>query len=313
MNKKCLHISNGDSLTDYLRELDFKGDILTWREMLCEGPTVPFIDSEEFYSIRRNFLNDYYDIRLSDYNLEETIEILNYIDDYNEIYLWFEYDLFCHINLIAVISLLHQKEINKPLYLICSGRVKVEKDLKGIPELSPAQLTAHYKNRILLTKEDISLAVALWRTYCGKDHNIFKPYITQNSNFKYLTNCLKAHLKRFPNQKTGLCTIEENILKLINEKDIKSEHHLLGYCLNYQGYYGFGDIQFRRMVSNLSDFFNTSDDKLQLTRKGHEALLGEHNFSKEIDNTIVFGGIKRNNYQFSIAENKLIKTTPNVN
>ena len=66
-------------------------------------------------------------------------------------------------------------------------------------------------------------------------------------------------------------------------------------------------------MSNLSDFYNTSDDKLKLTRKGHEALLGEHNFSKEIDNTIVFGGIKRNNYQFSIAENKLIKTTPNVN
>lgn len=312
MNKNCLHITNGDSLTDYLRELDFKDDILTWREMLCEGPTVPLIDSEEFYNTRRNFLNEYYDILPSDYNLEETIALLSNIDDYNEINLWFEFDLFCHINLIAVISLLHQKEINKPLYLICSGRVDGEKDLKGLPELSPAQINTHYKNRILLTKEDIDLAIALWRTYCGKDHNIFKPYITQNSSFKYLTNCLKAHLKRFPDQKTGLCTIEENILKLINDKDIKSEHHLLGYCLNYQGFYGFGDTQFRRMVSKLSNFFQQTNGKLQLTREGHEALLGEHNFSKEVGNTIAFGGVERNDFQFSIAENKLIKTISNV-
>ncbi len=48
--------------------------------------------------------------------------------------------LFCHINLIAVISLLHQKEINLPLYLVCSGRIEGEKNLKGLAELTPEQL-----------------------------------------------------------------------------------------------------------------------------------------------------------------------------
>ncbi len=313
MKKSCLHITNGDSLTEYLRELDFEDDILTWREMLCEGPTLPLIDSDEFYDTRKSFLNACYDINPADYNLKESIAILSNSDSYDEINLWFEYDLFCHINVIAVISLLHQKEINKPLYLICSGRVEGEKDLKGLPELTPSQLNQHYKNRIRLTQEDKELAVALWRTYCGKDHNIFKPYITQNSSFKYLTNCLKAHLKRFPNQKTGLCAIEENILKLIKENEIKSMHHLIGYCLNYQGYYGFGDTQFRRMVDNLSEFYNISDNGVQLTRKGHEALIGEHNFSKEINNSIRFGGINRKEYQFSTTENKLIKTVSYVN
>ncbi|WP_299116784.1 DUF1835 domain-containing protein [uncultured Winogradskyella sp.] len=313
MTKTALHITNGDSLTNYLRELDFKEDILTWREMLSEGPTVPLIDSEAFYNTRKSFLAEYYDVNPIDYNLSESIAILDNVEAYKEINLWFEYDLFCHINLIAVISLLHQKEINKPLYLICSGRVEGEKDLKGLPELSSEELEEHYQNRVLLTQDDIDLAITLWRTYCGKDHNIFKPYITKNSNFKYLTNCLKAHLERFPNQKTGLCAIEENILKLIKEKDIKSEHHLLGYCLNYQGYYGFGDIQFQRMVNKLTDFFKATDKKLILTRKGHEALLGEHNLATEINNNIIYGGISRLDYQFSTTENKLIKTVSHVN
>ncbi|TCK69272.1 uncharacterized protein DUF1835 [Winogradskyella wandonensis] len=313
MSVKRLHITNGDSLTDYLRELDYKDDILTWREMLCEGPTVPLIDSEEFYNTRKSFLNTYYNIPESDYNLKAELSILDDATTYDEINLWFEYDLFCHINLIAVISLLHQKEINKPLYLICSGRIEGEKELKGLSELTPAQLKHHYKTKIKLKASDIDLAVALWRTYCGKDHNIFKPYILENSSFKYLTNCLKAHIERFPKQKTGLCSIEENILKLIKNKDIKSKHHLLGNCLNHQGYYGFGDIQYSRMIDKLSDFYEVSEDGLKLNRKGYDALLGEHNFASEVMNALDFGGVSRLDYQFSTSENKLIKTVNHVN
>ena len=134
---KVLNITNGDSLTNYLLELKYTGDFLTWREMLCEGPTVPLIDSEEFYHIRESFLSSTYDIAISDYNFEDQVKLLDNVDDYDEIHLWFEYDLFCHINLIACISTLHQKEIQKPIYLICSGWIDGEKNLKGLPDLSP--------------------------------------------------------------------------------------------------------------------------------------------------------------------------------
>ena len=49
MSDKILHITNGNSLTDYLRELNFTDDILTWQEMLCEGPTAEQIDTEHFF------------------------------------------------------------------------------------------------------------------------------------------------------------------------------------------------------------------------------------------------------------------------
>jgi len=312
MSKKILHITNGDALTDYLRELNYTHDILTWREMLCEGPTIPAFN-DEFFSIRRQFLETYYNVEDNEYNLQKDLEILDNIEQYTEIILWFEYDLFCHINMIGVISLLHQKEIKKPLYLVCSGRIKGEKNLKGLGELSPNQLDEHYHNKVQLTEEDKALAIALWRTYCGKDHNVLKPYITKTSSFKYLSNCLKAHLKRFPNQKTGLSSIEENILNIIKDQDIKSKHHLLGYCLNYQGFYGFGDTQFSRVIDKLSPFFNIEEESLTLNRKGHEALLGQHNFASEIKNDIMFGGLSRMEYQFSSTENKLVKTVFNAN
>jgi Domain of unknown function (DUF1835) len=313
MKKKILHITNGNSLTDYLRELDFKDDILTWQEMLCEGPTIPAIASQEFFRLRSEFLKSYYDIEVDTVELEKELSKLNQAELYTEIHLWFEYDLFCHINLIGVINLLHQKEINKPLYLICSGRVEGEKNLKGLAELSPEQLQNHYDQRVLLNDSDKELAIALWRTYCGTDHNIIKPYIVNKSNFKYLTNCLKAHLKRFPHQKSGLSVLEDNILRLIRDNEIKSRHHLLGYSLNYQGYYGYGDLQHRRLIDKLSIFFDETDTGIKLNRAGYEALLRKKNYSSEVGNNMIYGGVQRLEYQFSVDENKLIKTILHAN
>jgi len=313
MGKQILHITNGSVLTEYLRELDFEDDILTWQEMLCEGPTIPAIASDEFFKIRHKFLQEYYDIEVDNDELKSELSKLDNPDKYAEIYLWFEYDLFCHINLLGVINLLHQKNINRPLYLICSGRVEGEKNLKGLAELSAEQLLDHYHKRIFLTNDDKELCIALWRTYCGKDHNILKPYIVTKSSFKYMTNCLKAHLKRFPHQKSGLSVIEDNILRIIRDNDVKSLHHLLGYSLNYQGYYGFGDTQLRRIIDKLSLFYDTSETGVVLNRKGHEALLRQHNFASEVNNDMTYGGIERMEFQFSVEQNKLVKTIMHVN
>jgi hypothetical protein len=310
--KKTLHITNGNALTDVLNELEIKGDIFTWQEMLCEGPTIAHIDSDEFIDVRKQFLSKFYAIEINESELRKELNKLNSVEDYKEIILWFEYDLFCHINLLGVMTLLHQKQINLPLYLVCSGRIEGEKSLKGLTELSQEQLLKHYDDRVKLTNKDIDLAITLWRTYCGKDHNLFKRYIVQESSFKYLSNCLKAHLKRFPDFKSGLGVLEQNILEIVRDNDIKSKHHLLGYILNYQGFYGFSDLQFERMIQQLSLFFDENENGLKLNRKGHEALVKLHNFSSEINNNMTYGGVNRLDFQFNKNENKLVKTNINV-
>ena len=312
MGTNPLHITNGSSLTNILKDLDFTGDILTWEEMLCEGPTISNIDSDEFLNLRASFLNTYYDIDLNIDEIKEELDRLNHIENYSDIILWFGYDLFCHINMIAVIALLHHKKVNLPIYLVCSGRIEGEKSLKDLSELSENQLRDHFKDKIKLTADDIDLAISIWDIYCGKDHNLLKPYIVKSSNFKYLSNCLKAHLERFPDSKSGLNVLETNILEIIKEKEIKSKNHLLGYALNYQGYYGYGDLQFDRIIKLLSIFITENNDLITLNRKGHEALLGQQNFSAEINDTIQFGGVNKLDFHFSKKQNKLIKTILNA-
>jgi hypothetical protein len=313
MGKKTLHITNGSSLTSYLKDLNIDGVFVTWHEMLCEGPTVEKIDTHEFVEVRRAFLNKFYDIDIDEFAFHKELEIFDDVDAFSEIILWFEYDLFCHINLIAVISLLQQKNVKLPLFLVCCGRIKGKSDFKGLSELNENQLLSHYKNKVLLNQEDIQLACSLWNIYCGDDHNLIKDYITKPSSFIYLSSCLKAHLKRFPDSKNGLCRLEKHILEIVKDNYIKSKHHLLGYILNYQGYYGYGDLQIKRMILNLDVFMIEGDNGLELNRKGHEVLLNQHNFSSEVNNDIQFGGVERLKYQFNKKQNKLIKTIYNAN
>ena len=127
-----------------------------------------------------------------------------------------------------------------------------------------------------------------------------------------MNSCLKAHLKRFPDSKSGLGRLEQHVLETINLNKIKSRNHLLGYLLNYQGYYGYSELQLNRIIDKLAIFFSENGKRIALNRKGHEAILGQHNFATEIDNNLYYGGVNRLDYQFNRKENKLVKTIVNA-
>ena len=313
MSKQQLHITNGSHLTNVLNELNIQGVKLTWQELLCEGPTTEKVGSELFLETRKSFFTQFYNIDLDIEFIKSELDKFNDSENYSEIVLWFEYDLFCHINMIAIISLIQQKKMNLPLHLVCSGRIEGSKNLMGLSELSPEQLLNHYKNKVLLNKEDIDIATTVWGIYCGVDHTLLKPFIVKPSSFKYLSNCLKAHLERFPDSVDGLSILERNILQIIVKQSITSKHHLLGYALNYQGYYGYGDLQLERIINQLSMFYSVTEGEIELNRKGHEALLGHHNFALEIDNDMMYGGVKKIAFQFNKSKNKLVKSILNVN
>lgn len=315
MTYKPLHITNGHSLSNYLFKLGLADETntITWQETLCVGPTVEDLTSIEFIKTRKAFFKSFYDITLSEKEMTSELQKLDDVSEFTDVVLWFEYDLFCHINMVAVISLLEQKGIYLPIHLVCSGRVEGHKELKGLAELTPGDLKSHYETKVKLSVDDIALAKRVWKVYCGQDHNLFLPLIVRPSSFKYLSNCLKAHVKRFPDTRSGLSTLEYNILKLVQENDITSKHHLLGYALHYQGYYGYGDLQLERVIKLLELFFTEEDGELKLNRKGHLALGHQHNYQKEMKNNMVYGGVCCLDFKFDKQQNKLIKTVIHVN
>ncbi|MAM19268.1 MAG: DUF1835 domain-containing protein [Christiangramia sp.] len=306
--KNSLHIVNGDSLAEQMLQLQLPGKTIIWRELLCEGPTEKEINAS-FYKIRKQFLQDTYGISAENYEDRFISEVkkLKDFEDYDNVVLWFEFDLFCHINMLAAISFLTENKAKKPVSLVCSKKLKGEKELQPLSHLNLKELQNHYDQRIELGDDDLEIANLIWELYCGNDPMKLKPKIKTNSNFEYLSSSIRAHIERFPNSVTGINTLERNVLRLIDSHEIKNENHLLGYALQYQGYYGYSDSQMQRLLDKLKIFYEQTEDQIRLTRDGYQALEGKKNFYRDLQNNEFYGGARIFDFLYDSESHRLLK------
>src|SRR6266581_4963758 len=101
-----LHITNGDSVGGTLRETGLPGDILTWRDILHEGPTPAGLSLEQMSQLRAQFLAGRalgpYEEVLADFRSRDTT--LAQFAAHQEVILWFEHDLYDQLQLIQLLD-----------------------------------------------------------------------------------------------------------------------------------------------------------------------------------------------------------------
>lgn len=305
-----LHITNGDSFTQRLKKLQLKGDIITWREMLCEGKTETNVGSESFWKTRFDFLHKNYKVSKSwfvEKTLKEYRSLCNHKQQ-DQIILWFEYDLFCQINMLAVLSWLKTHRRYADISLVCSGNEDETDKLYGLNELSDEQLHELYNNRIHLSQNDIEYADYVWQLYCSDNPIRLENLIDfENYQYNYLADAIQVHLKRFPTIRNGLNEIENKILQISTETKPSSKKALLGTILKEQGYYGFGDTQFQRVINNLKPLFSNFNP-VRLTKKGKEILDGQTSYYAELrDENAYLGGALKYNFLYNTESDRILK------
>jgi len=308
--KSLLHITNGDSFTSRLQSLQFNGDVITWREMLCEGKTLSTVGSESFWKTRFEFLNKNYKVSKSwfiEKTLKEYRSLCNHKQQ-DQIVLWFEYDLFCQINMLAVISWLKTHRRHAEISLVCSGKVEGSDKLYGLNELNDDKLLELYENKKVLSQDDIEYADYIWQLYCSDNPIRLENQIANNDfQFEYLSDALKTHLKRFPTIKNGLNDLENHILEVAKQEKPWARKELMKELLTNQGFYGFGDTQYDRMISSLKPLFS-SFDPVKLTKKGLDVLKLEANYYSELrDNQMYLGGSLKYNFLYNTETDRILK------
>ncbi|MGB5385550.1 MAG: DUF1835 domain-containing protein [Eudoraea sp.] len=305
-----LHITNGDSFTQKLKTLKLKGEIITWREMLCEGKTETNVGSESFWKTRFDFLHKNYKVSKSwfvEKTLKEYRSLCNHKQQ-DQIILWFEYDLFCQINMLAVLSWLKKHRRYAEIYLVCSGDEDETNRLYRLNDLSDEQLLNSYENKIKLSQNDIEYADYVWQLYCSDNPIRLENLIDfDNYQFDYLSDAIKVHLRRFPTIKNGLNELENRVLEFSLQQKPKSKKELLSSLTQNQGFYGFGDTQYERVISNLRPLFS-SFNPVRLTRKGKEILEGQTNYYSQIrDNEDYLGGALKYNFLYNTESDRILK------
>ncbi len=274
---KILHILNGDSTYAIFKESSISGDVVIWREMLCEGTVVKDVGSDQFWKERYSYFKNEFGVDKLDYfdkTLKEIIKLQD-VSDYREVVLWFEYDLFCQINLMALATYLlksYRKDIK--YFLVCTGKEKGKTQLLSLADYSPKEYEDLYQNKIKLSRNDLLFAQIVWEIYSENDADSLKSFdFNQSKKFIYLQAAIDQHLMRFKDE-NGLNQIDHKILSII-DTGIQNEKQLINKLLIWQKketVYGFGDMQYINYIKKLKSFIIIENDKMKLNQKGKEIV-----------------------------------------
>jgi len=306
----ALHITNGDSFSNFFKDLPINGTVVTWREMLCEGSTLHTVCTEDFWKERFDFLHKNYNISkrtFIDYTLKEYRKLCNQKRQ-EQIVLWFESDLFCQINMLGVLSWLKTHRKYAEVSVVSNSLSLNAVSSKGFCEMPLNELLGLYENRTLLNQDDIEFADYAWQLYCSDNPvRIAQLSNYESFNFPFLKQAFKLHLSRFPSLKNGLNIPEINVLNTAHTTSLDNEKALIDTLLKNQGNFGFGDTQYYKILESLKPLF-TSLKPVKLKRNTPKILNGEHNYYSKIkQDGLYLGGALKYAYLYDKEHNSFFK------
>lgn len=243
-----LHILNSDSTKAKFSQTGIKGQVMVWREVLVQGPLFYQVDSELFWDMRAQFMEIAFDVKLSEYkkkSLSEFAKLRRFKGD--EIVLWFEHDLFCQINLVALLSYILRTKKNCKVSLVCVGDYPGHDKRVGLGQIPTEDYLSLFEERSILEKKDLLVADRAWMFFCGKQLDNLSEI--KSNKLTYLKDALTNARQIF--SPTGeLSALEKEILSLAKEEDI-TNRQIIGKLLKEHDELGFGDLQYEYILRTL--------------------------------------------------------------
>ncbi|MFB3905960.1 MAG: DUF1835 domain-containing protein [Acidobacteriota bacterium] len=264
-----LHIVNGLSTQGTLDRTDIRGARIAADDIFAEGPVQDCLKTSAAWRTRAEYLQKHFAIPKEQYlqRKEERERSLRSFAYHEEVVLWFEFDLFCQLNLLYLLHWFSDKELgHSRLTLICPGEFPGLKSFRGLGALSPRQLTNLFEDRAEVTDEQRKVAAKAWSAYSSPDPTQIQVLLEQGTDeLPQLHKALSAHLERFPWTGHGLNSVEVKVLESLLDGPRKFSD-LFGDVGNSEKVFshGMGDVQFSAYLAELAE--------------GEDALIRMDNF-----------------------------------
>jgi hypothetical protein len=206
-----LTITNGDSAAGTLRKAGIEGEILPWRDVLHEGPVDASLSLEALSKLRARFVAQRGWAGLSQVSggFVERDRVIQSANEFDEVVLWFEDDLYDQLQLIQLLDFFSRKPAKrKKLSLVVVDGY--------IPPLSAKKIREMDNARALVTPAQLALGRKAWRAFgSGKPQAISRLLAEDTSAIPYLAAALRRQLQEFPSVRNGLSRSEQETLSAI--------------------------------------------------------------------------------------------------
>ena len=211
-----LHVTNGESAGNTLRQTSLGGAVLPWQDVLHEGP-VPAGARPELLRTRAAFLSGCgwgsvpaigSALQRRDRTLVEALR------DRRQVVLWFEHDLYDQLQLLDVLAL--ASAVGGTPEMILVGSFPGKPSFRGLGELTADQLETLWPSRVAATPGMLAAAVSAWDALRQPDPSALAVLATSGvAELPFLGAALRRLLEELPAPKDGLSGTERRALQAI--------------------------------------------------------------------------------------------------
>ncbi|WP_211746997.1 sigma-70 family RNA polymerase sigma factor [Paenibacillus sp. Marseille-Q4541] len=253
---KMLHIVNGDSVAEKLKQGVVQGDILVWREIYTVGPLFEDMSTEAHKTSRAKYLEQNLGIPASEYvnDCKQQEEQLAAFRKYDEVVLWFEHDLFDQTMLCYLLSFFaHQDLGNTRLNLLTIGEFPGIELFRGLGQLTAEQLKTLSGTWQIVSNKELLLGDALWKAYSASDTLQLKRLLdSDTSALPFAKEAYLAYLSRLPSEQDGIGSVEREVMKEIAAGE-HSPYGLFRKVGDTLHHLGMGDLEFWYVLRKMAE------------------------------------------------------------
>jgi len=211
-----LHVTNGESAADTLRQTALGGAVLAWQDTLHEGP-VPALARQELLRTRARFLAECgwgtRQALLSSLERRDR-QLLAALRDEGRVVLWFEHDLYDQLQLLDVLSLAHAEEIAPELVVV--GSFPGRPSFAGLGELTAGELETLWPSRRRAATAELQSAASAWAALRAPEPSTLAEWGTRETpELPFLGPALRRLLEELPSPADGLSRTERQSLQTV--------------------------------------------------------------------------------------------------
>jgi redox-sensitive transcriptional activator SoxR len=211
-----LHVTNGESAGNTLRQSALGGAVVSWQDVLHDGP-VPALPRSELLRTRAGFLADCgwgrRQALLSSLERRDR-QVLDGLRDGLQVVLWFEHDLFDQLQLLDVLALAHTVAVTPELIVV--GSFPGKPSFAGLGELTAIELETLWPSRHRATPAALRAATSAWAALRAPEPTALTRWATlDTAELPFLAPALRRLLEELPAPADGLSRTERHALEAI--------------------------------------------------------------------------------------------------
>jgi hypothetical protein len=216
MRPALLHVTNGESAGNTLRQTALGGAVLPWQDTLHEGP-VPALPRQALLRTRAGFLAG------CGWGREQELlsslerrdrQLLEALRDDVPVVLWFEHDLYDQLQLLDVLALAHGEGAGPELIVV--GAFPGRPSFAGLGELTAGELETLWPSRRRAGPALLEEAADTWAALREPEPTALAAAARRESaELPFLAPALRRLLEELPAPDDGLAGTERRALQAI--------------------------------------------------------------------------------------------------